>query len=60
MTEIIFRLNEALDVNRDLKNKSKEKRTKPESCVEMIKVLYKVLKERDKILNDKSFAQYQQ
>lgn len=53
-------MNEALQVYNNVKNRPKENRIKPESCITMVKVLYNVLKYRDKLLKDKSFAQYQQ
>lgn len=57
---LCFRLDEALAMYIAVKGRPKNERTKPETCVKMIKVLYNLLKERDKLFNDKSFIQYQQ
>ncbi|GLV48609.1 I-kappaB kinase beta [Carabus blaptoides fortunei] len=48
-------LDDAMLCYEAVRNRSKEKRSTPESCKKMTKIVYNVLKSRDKLLRDTNF-----
>ena len=57
---IIYSLDEGISCYSVVKSRSKDKRSRPENCKNMAKIVYNVLKIRDKLLRDKNFRRWLQ